>query len=130
MARSLSPFRTSDFPPATQGYFWPTSGVLPDARCGVLTGHKAIGYPAAGGDIDGVTGIFTFENGNERLYFFTSSAGQEMKVELAASASAGAELETLADGRVKPRSTGKPILRALESGAAGSLIWCVVLSGR
>jgi hypothetical protein len=120
----------SDDSPNLVGYFWPAAGAIADARCGVLTGHRAIGYPAAGGDIDGVSGNYAQDNGTDLLYFFAAHAGLEMKVELAASASAGAELETLADGRVKPRSTGKPILRALESGAAGALVWCVVLSGR
>lgn len=129
MARPIGPPSTSDYS-STIGYIWPTSGVLPDARCGVLTGHNAIGYPAAGGDIDGVSGIYSFDNGLELLYFFAASTGQQVKVEASVSISAGAELETLADGRVMPRSTGKAVLRALESGAAGALVWCVVLSGR
>jgi hypothetical protein len=125
MARPIS-----DFPYTGTGFFWPTAGVIADARCGVLTGHKAIGYPAAGGDIDGVSGDFVFGNGTERLYFFPASAGGHLQVEASASITSGALLETLADGRVKPHGTGKAVLRALESGAAGALIWCVFTSGR
>jgi hypothetical protein len=108
---------------------WPGAGYDSNgytaARCFVLGTGAALMErvaPAAGGTIDGVS------FGSNGGYF--AVPGFPVKVECSASVSLGADLETLADGRVKTVVSGKPILRALEGGAgAGSIIWASFKSG-
>jgi hypothetical protein len=94
-------------------------------RCFVLgTGASLMERvaPAAGGVIDGVS----FGSGNG----YMAIAGFPVKVEASASFSAGVDLETLADGRVKQIAAGKAVLRALQaSGGAGSIVWASFKSG-
>lgn len=99
----------------------------PPARCFILgTGASLMERvaPAAGGAIDGVSMHSPFIGG------YAALPGLPVKVEASASFSAGVDLETLADGRVKQVVSGKPVLRALQaSGGAGSIVWASFKSG-
>jgi hypothetical protein len=108
----------------------PFAASFPDARCYRLTGLNVPGYPTAGGDIDGAHAIM--EDGGDRVvyYLFPACPGGQVQVECSTSVSAGSLLETTSDGRVKPRGTGLGVLRALQAGSAGDLVWCVFTSGR
>lgn len=107
---------------------------MPDARCYRLQGHHDPGYPTEGGDVDGVTFIVELEPGATRSVpsgVFRGAPGLEVQVECGATVSAGYPLATMSDGRVKQRLSDEvAVLRALENGSAGSLIWAVFLSGR
>jgi len=97
------------------------------ARCFVLgTGASLMERvaPTAGGAIDGVSMHSPHIGG------YVACAGVPVKVEASAAFSAGVDLETLADGRVKQLAAGKAVLRALQASAgAGSVVWCVFKSG-
>lgn len=97
------------------------------ARCFVLgTGANLMERvaPAAGGTIDGVSMHAPYIGG------YMACPGLPVKVEASASFSAGVDLETLADGRVKQVASGKAVLRALQASAgAGSVVWCAFKSG-
>jgi hypothetical protein len=80
--------------------------------------------PTAGGTIDGVSAGANSSGG------YVACPGVPVQVEASAAFSLGADLETLADGRVKTVATGKAVLRALEASAgAGSIVWCCFKSG-
>lgn len=101
---------------------------LADARCCRFTGPSAAGAPSAGGDVDGVTGVFTDNPGD---VVFPAVPGHRVQIEAGAAFSSGAQLETLSDGRVQTVSTGKAVLRALETASgAGVVVWAVFTSGR
>jgi hypothetical protein len=62
--------------------------------------------------------------------FFPAVPGFVVQVEADGSFNSGTLLESLADGRVVAHGTGKAVLRALQPGSAGALVWCVFTSGR
>jgi hypothetical protein len=76
--------------------------------------------PAAGGVIDGVT----CHIGSSTIHGHPYIVGYPVSVEAGGAFSAGADLETLADGRMVTRTTGRIVMRALEaSGGAGTIVW-------
>lgn len=76
--------------------------------------------PPAGGTIDGVSA-----GANSRGGYF-ACRGMPVQVEASAAFGASADLETLADGRVKALAAGTAVLRSLEAaGGAGSIVWAV-----
>lgn len=111
-------------------------------RCFVwtLSGANVVpAAPSAGGDIDGVLadgddfGPGPTPTGPDRLdgAGYVACPGVPIKVEASASFSAGANLETGTDGKVKAVASGKAVLRALEASTAdGDIIWAVFTSGR
>jgi hypothetical protein len=116
----------------------PAGGLLDDTsyadyRCFVWgTGASLLQRvaPTAGGTIDGVS----YGHGNDSQTGQHRGGGRiacphvPVRVEASAAFAVGAQLETLADGRVKAVATGTPVLKALEAAAgAGSIVWAVFL---
>lgn len=96
-------------------------------RCYVLTGTgPTFAAPAAGGLIDGVSGLPTGRGaGTTTTEGWAALRGIPVRVEASAAFSAGASLVTGTDGRVATGG-GTTVLRALEaSGDAGSVVWAV-----
>jgi hypothetical protein len=122
--------------PGTFGQYGDAESSFPfaDGRCVRLTAPDTFALPAAGGDVDAVTGVFyvgpTGRAPDFWFYYFPAVPGHQVQVEAGGSFASGALLDTQADGRVVAHGTGKPILRALQAGSAGQLIWAVFTSGR
>ncbi|HEX5408939.1 MAG TPA: hypothetical protein VFW89_04130 [Gemmatimonadaceae bacterium] len=77
---------------------------------------------------DVATGIITSRLPNE---MWLALPGLPVRVEAGAAFSAGATLQSDADGRAVTRTTGVAVLRALDAAsAAGDIAWAVFLSGR
>lgn len=86
--------------------------------------------PSAGGAIAGVSfgHFYDPQTGQHRGGGRIASPNVPVKVEASAAFSVGAQLETLADGRVKALAGGTAVLQALEaSSGAGAICWCVFL---
>lgn len=86
--------------------------------------------PTAGGAISGVSYGHGYDpqTGQHRGGGRIACPNVPVKVEASAAFSVGAQLETLADGRVKAVVSGTPVLTALEaSSGAGAVVWAVFL---
>ena len=85
--------------------------------------------PTAGGYVDGVTmKDFTEVGESQRpMCAYVSCPGVPVQVEAGGSFAVNALLETMADGRVKVQASGRAVMRALQAGAAGVVVWAVFL---
>jgi hypothetical protein len=113
--------------------YWADGGAYTDYRCFVWgTGANLLQRlaPAAGGTIDGVSYGHGYDpiSGQHRGGGRIACPHIPVRVEASAAFSAGAQLETLADGRVKAVAGGTAVLKALEaSSGAGAIVWAVFL---
>ncbi len=104
-----------------------------DYRCfawGVGASLLQRAAPAAGGAIAGVSfgHFYDAQTGQHRGGGRIACPNVPVKVEASAAFAVGAQLETLADGRVKALAGGTAVLVALEAAAgAGAICWCVFL---
>lgn len=107
-------------------------------RCFIWSGVVPAA-PSSGADIDGVLadgddfgpGVDAAHPDRLDGAGYVACPGMPVLVEASASFSSGANLETLADGRVKAVAGGTVVLRALQaSSAAGDIVWAVFTSGR
>lgn len=110
----------------------PASSGIADGRCFVRGTGGSWDYPAAGADVDGAMAIYTENGAPFGEVAFSATPGGLVVLESALAFSAGAELSTTADGRVKAKGAGEiAVARALESAAgAGEFRKCVWTSGR
>lgn len=110
------------------------AGTHGDARCYRRSSGGGTGYPAAGGDIDGVIAVFTNTNGSPDPIEVVIPAipGGMATLESAGAFAFNDELATTADGRVKLKTAGEiAIARAIEAASgAGVIVKCVWTSGR
>lgn len=100
---------------------------------GYQDGGMTAAYPTAGGDVDGVTldGVDSRAVIGPGFGAFYAVPGMPIRIEAGAAISAGQLLQTDANGRAVPQTTGKAVARALQAAAgASTIIGAVFTSGR